>query len=1017
MQKTIWIFLLLLLSNELSAQQLQISGRVTNKSDGTELAGVTIESRKSTTVSDNSGKFTIAADAGSIIRFSYTGKQPINYRVGKNDNNLSIQLENDAQNLNEVVVIGYTSEKKKDLKGAVTVVKMADVLKESNANLFTSLQGRVPGLDISTDGSPGSGVFVNIRGLASINNNTPPLIIIDGVPTYDFNGLSPNDIESIQVLKDAASAAIYGARASSGVIVITTKKGKSKTAVVTFEAYYGSKSRRGHIDMLDALQYGQVYWGAYKNDNNGNTPNDVTYGNGPEPRIPGFIDSPNNTSPAANTDWQKETFCPAANMSYNLGISQAAEKSSFYFGVNYNREEGLARTTFYGRLNLRLNSTFAIGNKIKVGENLSMGYLEGNRENEGRIMESGVAQLPIIPVKDNLGNWGGPYNNLGDYLSPVGELEIYKNNKSKAWRTFGNVFADVEIVKGLTYHGSFAADIISSEFHAFYPTYKMGRFVNSVNSLNENDNHVTNLTSSHTLTYHLETGKHDIQVLGGYEWIRNEGHFIFASRKDFISQIPDYTYLSGGSTITNAGGSGSEYGLIGLFGKINYSFNDKYLFSASVRRDGSSRFGAGHRYGVFPAVSAAWRISDEQFFSKSSIAATISDFKLRGSWGQNGNDNIKNYNYATFYAPNVDFANYDILNTNTTSQTGYIVSSIGNPQTQWEASEQTNVGVDMGLLKNRIYVSLDYYIKNSNKLLYQPQLPAVIGEGTPPFVNVGNIRNTGLEMLLGYKGKNSGRFTYNTDLSFSTNQNKVLSVGTTGNDSIFTSRGIIKRGQPLGEFYGWVYNGTLKTQAEVDGYQDNIGKGGLGGMKFDDVNGDKVVDANDRTTLGSPLPKLQLGLNINLGYRNFDATFFFDSKIGNKIYDEWLSYTDFQLYTTNHGKDLLNAWSPTNSNSDIPALTFIDHGQRRTSSYFISDASFVRLKSFTLGYNLSANTLKTVKISRLRIYFQAENLFTITRFKGYDYETQFFGVGSLGVLGTGQYPHTKGYAFGVNVAF
>jgi TonB-linked SusC/RagA family outer membrane protein len=1017
MRRLTYFFILLFMGNFCFAQQKEISGTVTNQSDGTPLLGVTVESGKNTTATDGNGKFTINAVRGSTIKFSFSGKKTYDYKVTNSSSNISVGMENDLQNLDEVVVVGYTSEKKKDLKGAVTVVKMSDALKETNANIFTSLQGRVPGLDVSTDGAPGSGTFVNIRGLASINNNTPPLLIVDGVPTYDFNGLSPNDIESLQVLKDAASAAIYGARASSGVIVITTKKGKSKQAKVTFDGYYGSKTRRGKLDMLNALQYGQAYWTAYKNDNGGATPNDQTYGNGPQPTIPAYIDPPNNTTPAGNTNWQKETFQPAANMAYDLGISQGAERSSFYFGVNYNREDGLAKTTYYERLNIRMNSSYALTKGITVGENLSLGYLDGNRENEGRIMEAGVVQLPIIPLKDNLGNWAGPFNNLGDYLNPLGELNIYKSNISKGWRTFGNVFADVKIVKGLTFHSSFDLDLSSSEYHAFYPTYVIGRFTNTLNSLSENDTHGTNLTSTNTLNYHLDVGKHDIQVLAGYEWLRDEGHNVSASTSGFISQTPDYTYLSAGSTITGAGGSGSEYGLIGQFGKIDYSYSDKYLFSASIRRDGSSRFGPNNRYGVFPAFSGAWRISDEDFFGKSSITQKISDLKLRASWGKNGNDNIKNYNYATFYAPSIDYANYDILNTNTSSQTGYIVSSIGNPATQWEASEQTNIGIDLGLLKNRIYVTADYYVKKSDKLLYQPQLPAVSGEGTPPFINVGDIRNSGFEMLISYKSNSKGKLRYGADLSFSTNKNEVLNVGQGGNDIIYTSRGIIQKGHPLGEFYGYKYLGILKTQAAVDGYNDNIGKGGIGSMQFADINGDKVVDANDRTYLGNPNAKFQMGLNLNVSYGNFDMTLFFDSKVGNKIYDEWKNLLDFQLFTSNKSTDILNAWSPSNPNSTIPALTFIDHGQERTSSFFISDASFVRLKSGTIGYNLPESISKKVNISRLRIYFQAENLFTITKFKGYDYETLFTGVGSLGDLSTTQYPHTKGYAFGLNVGF
>lgn len=1010
--------LMLFLAEISFAQQKQLTGTVTSRSTGKVLAGATVQSPRQTTSTNENGSFTISAVAGDKIRVTNVGMKSFTLTYNGTDQNISIQMEDDPQNLNEVVVVGYTAERKKDLKGAVSVVRMDDVLKETNANLFTSLQGRVAGLDISTDGAPGSGVFVNIRGLASLNNNTPPLLIIDGVPTYDFNGLNPNDIESLQVLKDAASAAIYGARASSGVIVITTKKGKSRQAKVTFDAYYGQKVRRNYLNMLNALQYGQAYWTAYKNDNNGATPVDPTYGSGPQPTIPAYINSPKNTTPAGNTDWQAQTFRPAASMSYDVGISQASEKSSFYFGANYNREDGLAKYTYYDRLTTRMNSSFSLlNNRVIIGENLSIGYLTGNRENEGRVMESGVLQLPIIPLKDNLGNWAGPFNNLGDYLNPIGELAIYKNNISKGWRTFGNAFINIEIIKGFTYHGSFDIDLNQSEYKAFYPTYTMGRFTNSLNSLNQTYNHTLNLTATHTLTYNYTNGKHSVQALVGYEWIHNEFHNINASTQGFISQSPDYTYLRAGSTITGAGGTGNEYGLIGKFAQVNYNYDNRYLLGASIRNDGSSRFGSANRYGTFPAASAAWRISEESFFKNSGLSKLFSDLKLRGSWGENGNDNIKNYNYATFYAPSIDYANYDILNTNTSSQTGYIVSSIGNPKTKWEASKQTNIGVDAGFLNNRIYISADYYVKNSSNLLYQPQLPAVEGEGTPPFINVGNIRNTGVEALISYKSSGMQKLRYNLDLTFSTNKNKVLNVGASGNNIIYTSRGIIQKGQPIGEFYGWKYVGILQSQDNVNKYIDLIGKGGVGSMQFADVTGNDTVNANDRTYLGSPLPKFQLGLNADLSYGNFDANFFFDSKIGNKIYDEWKNLTDFMLYTSNHSTALLNAWSPKNTSSTIPALTLIDHQQRRTSSYFISDASYFRLKSATIGYTFSPKLLNTIKITRLRIYVQAENLFTITNFKGYDYETLFTGVGSLGDLSTTQYPHTKGYTIGLNVGF
>lgn len=1016
MKKIMFTLLALLFTLNVWSQQRMITGIVTNQETAQPVVGATImvKGSHSATQTDANGNFSILVpNTEAIVVVSYTGMETKEIRVG-NKTSLTIPIATSATNLNEVVVTGYTTERRKDLKGAVAVVKMSDALKETNANLLTSLQGRVPGLEISTDGAPGSDVFINLRGLASFNNNTPPLFVIDGVPTYDFNGLSPNDIESLQVLKDAASAAIYGARASSGVIVITTRRGKSPKAQVTLDAYYGVRTLRHKLDLLNAYEYGQALWQGFKNDNNGATPNDPIYGNGPQPVIPAFLDAA-KTTPAGNTDWQKEVFKPAATTSVNLGVSKAADRSNFYFGLNYNKEEGLAHPTFYERLTNRINSSFRLNDHISVGENLSIGYIRGNRENEGRILEAALLQQPIIPLKDNLGNWAGPFSSLGDYRNPVGILNLLKNNINKEWRTFGNVFTDITIVKGLNYHGSFSIDLIQSGLKAFTPTFTMGSYANTENDLTENNSQSLNLTATHTLTYNWSRSKHNVQLLAGYEWIHNKSEYTAASARNFFLQNPDFLYLSAGTPTTNFGG-GSEYGLIGKFGKFDYNYNDKYLLGASLRRDGSSRFGAANRYGNFAAVSAAWRLSEEHFFKHLALANSVSDLKIRASWGQNGNDNIKDYNYATFYGTNIDFANYDVTASNTGAATGFIVSSLGNPLTKWEAVEQTNFGIDLALFQNRLSFSADYYIKKSKDLLYQAPIPATQGEGTAPFINVGNIQNQGLEMLISYRSVSTNKFSYNFDLSFAANKNRVLYVGQGGNDVLYPGNGILVKGQPLGEFYGYVVDGIFQTQAEADA--SNQPGARPGGLKFKDVTGDKKITPDDRTYLGSPLPKATFGLNSNLTYSNFDLNLFFDSKIGNKIFDATKWNTDFLGYASNHSKALLNAWSPQNPNSKIPALSNnYSQYDKVNSSYFISDASYVRLKSAVLGYTLPKSVLSRVKINRLRLFVQAQNMFTITKFKGYDFETLNASIGETGVVRPTSYPHSKGFTFGLNMGF
>lgn len=1015
MKNGLFTLLTMLFIVQMAIAQRTVKGLVTDVGTNEPLIGATIQAKGTEvgTVADALGNFSIELPSGvNTLIVSYVGYDV--KEVALADANYLVVTLSASSILDEVVVLGYTTEKKKDLKGAVTVVKLGETLKETNANILSSLQSRVPGLNVSTDGAPGSGVTLNLRGLASFNNNTPPLFIVDGVPTFDINGISPNDIESLQVLKDAASAAIYGARGSSGIIVVTTKRGKTGNARVTFDAFYGVKTLRNKLDMLDAKGFGTALWEGFKND--GAQPNDPIYGNGATPSIPAFIDAPNNTTPSGNTDWIGEVFQPASNMALNFGISKAVDNSNFYFSLNYNKEEGLAKHTFYDRLNARINSSFKVGKRITIGENLTIGYLRGNRENEGRALEAAVVQLSIVPLKDNLGNWAGPFASLGDYRNPLGDLSRFKDNISQGVRLFGNVFADVELLKGLTYRFFYAIDNTNSGLRFFENRYVMGRFSSDINKLTQSRNIGVNLTATNTLNYSISNDKHDVQVLAGYEWIHNRASSTFASANDFFIEDPNYIYLGAGTPLASGGG-GSEYGLVGAFGKINYGYLGKYLFSASIRRDGSSRFGEKNRFGVFPAFSAAWRISSENFFNSDKI----SDFKLRASWGQNGNDNIKNYNYASFYGPSIDYANYDIFGLNTITNwkgaTGFIVSSLGNPETKWEAIAQTNIGFDLGLFNDRLLITADYYIKNSNDLLYQVQLPATIGEGTRPFINVGDIQNKGIELLVSYRNKATSKLGYNFDLSLASNKNKVVSVGLDGNDIQYPGQHIIQKGLSLAEFFGYINDGIFQSQAEVDAHAEQEGKG-VGMLRFRDVNGDKKITAEDRTSLGSPLPKLVLGLNSSFTYGGFDLTVFIDSKLGQKVWDQSKWNTDFLGYTSNHSTAVLDAWSPSNTDSKIPILTNNRANfNKQNSSYYVSDASFVRLKSIMLGYSLPKNLLSKVNMSNFRLFVQAQNMLTLTGFKGYDFETLDADLGSLGVTSLTAYPHSKAITFGLSTSF
>ncbi len=992
---------------------IEVRGTVKNdKGEPVEGATVTVKGASVATTTSASGDFVITLPEGkNVLVISSIGYEANEVKIGSS-NIVAVVLKLNVAVVDEVVVTGYTTQNKKDLTGAVSVVKVSDALKETNANLLTSIQGRIAGVNISTDGAPGSNASISIRGLGSIRNNRP-LFVIDGVPTLEIDGLSPNDIESMQVLKDAASASIYGARASNGVVLITTKKGKTRNVAVTFDAFYGIKTRRDRLNMLNAKEYGQVLFQALRNDNL--PTQDAVYGNGPEPVIPEFIDD-NKTIPAGDVDYQKEVYRPAHNQAYNLGLSKNADKSNFYFGLNYNKEEGLAVHTEFERFTARLNSSFQVSDRITIGENLSLSNYN-SVDIGGGALPSVIYQHPIIPIKDNLGNWGGPVKNLGDRLSPLGQLERNKDNKKRTWRTFGNVYANARLFKGLTYNFNFGVDVVNFRHKIFEPTFVEGRFTNSDAHLTENLSNALNLTVYHTLTYQLTKGKHDVQALAGYEWIHNKFESYSAKAKNFFLETPDFRYLSAAAEMENIMGGGAELGLVSQFGKVDYKFDNKYLLSGTVRRDGSSRFGPGNRYAVFPAASAAWRMSEEAFFTDSKLGEKISDLKLRVSWGKNGNQEIGDYTYSTYYSSQPDFSNYDLSGSNTSTQQGYISSQIGNSKIKWEASEQTNFGLDLGLFNNRIYLTADYFIKKTRDVLVNPLLQAVRGEGNPPFINAGDIRNRGLEFLLSYRSNGNSKFKYNADLTFTSMRNKVISIGEDGKSEIIGAYSRITPGQTMGAFYGYVADGIFKTQEEVSKAATQPGKG-LGRIRYADINNDGAITPDDRTFLGSPLPDFLAGLNLNGSYNNFDVAVFLDASVGNKIWDRQRFNTHFFLFNSNHGKVLLNAWSPQNPDSEIPALTTQNtNDEQRASSFYLGDGTYLRMKSIVLGYSLPKSLVDKFKISKARFFIQGQNLINFTKFDGLDYEVLNSGTLDYGVLQEEAYPHSKSVTLGINVGF
>jgi TonB-linked SusC/RagA family outer membrane protein len=1011
MRKLLLFFAVLLATTGWSYAQVRpVRGTVTDKA-GSPLEAVTVvvvETQRSV-LTGRDGTFSIDAGNGQTIKFTYVGMSPKLVIVSSVTADLKIALEPTGNSLEDVIVTGYKTERKKDLSGSVTVVDMKEALKESNPNILTTLQSRVPGVQVQSDGTPGgNGTSIRIRGFSTVGANGP-LFVIDGVATTYSGALNPNDIESIQVLKDAASASIYGSRANAGVIVITTKKGTTKAPTVTFDAYYGqNKIRNNNIQMLNAQEWGQVYWQAQRNSGIPN-PTHPQYGNGASPVIPQYIDAA-QTLPSANTNWIDAILRTANTQNYNLGISQALDRSNFYFGLNYSNEQGIEKYTNYQRFNARFNSNFKINKSITIGENISIANFY---EIKANALYDAILQHPLIPLYDNKGNFGGPTDGLGDKLNPLGELYFNKDNKSKNWRIFGNVFADIAIWKGLTFRSSFGIDYNTATLRAFTPSFVEGRFNVVDNFLTQSNSDGLDWTATNTLNYKLQLGKHNFELFGGIEAIRSNANSFSGSGKSFLINDYSYAYLSTAQVQNGVSGGSSMHTLYSQFAKLNYNYGDRYLLAATIRRDGSSRFGKDNQYGIFPGVSAAWRISNEEFFK--GFTDKISDLKLRASWGRTGNQEIGNYNTLNFYATNHEFGTYDINGSNTNAAVSYFATQLGNPQLKWESQTQTDIGIDLTVF-DRITLSADYYDKESRDVLINPALLAVYGGAAPPYINAGQFQNKGFEFQAGYRDNATGDFHYSADFNITFNKNKVISL-TNGVPYILGGQGNrLQPGQPVSAFYGYVADGIFKTDAEVNNGINQPGKG-LGRIRYQDLNGDKVIDDNDRTWIGDPNPKFITGLNLSASYKGFDASVFVSAVYGNKIYNTIKSLTDFTYFPFNFGKATLTAWSTSNPNSSVPSVNLNNpNNELRTSTYFVENGSYLKIKSIQIGYSLPKSLISKIGINKARVYVQGQNLFTFTKYSGMDPE-----VGPGGVLNEGidsqLYPHYKGVNLGLNVSF
>lgn len=1014
-----------------NAQQVNVSGVIKDATGETVIgASVMVKGTKTGTVTDFDGRFHVECTPGATLVISYIGYQTQEVKAA---DGMNVVLQEAANDLNEVVVTGYTTQRKADLTGAISVVSVDDIAKQNENNPIKALQGRVPGMNISADGSPSGTATVRIRGIGTLNNNDP-LYIVDGIPTkagmHELNG---NDIESIQVLKDAASASIYGSRAANGVIIITTKKGKEGKIKVDFDGSIAVSTYAHKMKVLNAKEYGQVMWQAYVND--GMDPNtnglgyryDWGYNAQGTPVLNGismkkYLDDA-GTTPAADTDWFDETTRTGVIQQYNVSVSNGSDKGSSFFSLGYYKNLGIIKTSDFNRFSARMNTEYKLlkNKMLTVGEHFTL-----NRTSEvqapGGFLQNVLQFNPSLPIYTEDGNYAGPVGGYPDRYNPVAVLERNKDNRYTYWRMFGDAYLNLNPFKDFNIRTTFGLDYSQKQQRFFTYPVTEGNVANKKNGVEAKQEHWTKWMWNAVATYNMELGKNRIDLMAGMELNRQDDIYFSGYKEGFSILNPDYMWPDAGTTNPQAYGGGSGYSLVSFFGKANYNYADKYMASFTIRRDGSSRFGKNNRYATFPSVSAGWRINQESFLKK---ASWIDDLKIRASWGQTGNQEIDNLARYTLYVSNYGVnenggqsygTSYDIAGTNggSTLASGFKRNQIGNDNIKWETTTQTDLGFDFAFFRNTLYGNFDWYFKKTKDILVNMPGIAVMGEGSSQWINAGEMENRGFEFNIGYRNQTHFGLKYDVTANISSYRNKITALPTTvAANGTFGGNGVKSViGHPMGAQVGYVADGIFKSQEEIDNHATQEGAG-LGRIRWKDLTGDDKITEADQTWIYNPVPDFTYGFNIYLEYKNFDFTAFFQGVQGVDIISDLKKETDIwaglNIGFLNKGKRLLDAWSATNPDSNVPALSLSDNNnEKRVSSYWVENGSYLKLRTIQFGYNFPQTIASKLAMQRLRMYVSAQNLFTIksSSFTGVDPENPNYG-----------YPIPLNITFGLNVTF
>lgn len=1024
-----------------------VKGTVTSATDGEALMGATVKvlGSQTGTVTDLDGKFSLEAKDGQTLVVSYIGF--VQQKVKVTGNDLVIKLQEEANSLNDVVVIGYGVQKKKLVTGATLQVKGDDVAKLNTTNPLQALQGQTPGMTIvSESGQPGEGLKVNIRGIGTTGSSSP-LYIIDGV-RGDIATLNPADIESIDVLKDAASAAIYGSQSANGVVLVTTKSGKDGRTTVSFDGYRGWQNAIHKVDMLNAQQYmaimdeeninsgGQAYdWSKYytQKDADGNV---TTWG----------ITDP-ATGKIYDTDWVDQMFkSNAGTESYTLGITGGNSKGHYATSLGYMNQEGIVGgkdVSYYSRYNFRVNSEYNVIDKfLKIGEQVSFIYYKkrglnvGNQYNNS--LRSAFGTSPLAPVYSDNGRYGSPYNDTTDSPwynadgNPYGVMMVSNSNQSKNATFAGNVYAEFQFIKNLRFRTTLGVKYDSNDYRGFNPLYHFSvySYNDTRTTASQSKSDGTAITWTNTLTYNWNLGQHNFDAMLGTEAYRTEGSSLYAANGSLREGFDTwkYAWVSNGTAKSSEEGlsaSGSpwdEERMLSYFGRLSWNYKETYMATATLRCDGSSRFARGHRFGWFPSVSAGWVMSNEKWWKP--ISKYVDYFKLRGSWGQVGNQNIGNYMYTAPVSFSNIYYNFGTTKGSAADQWGARVTRLANEDITWETSEQTDFGFDARVL-GKLNVNFDWYYKTTKDWLVQPPILATAGTGAP-YINGGDVKNIGVEVGLGWNDRIGRDFNYFVNVNGAYNHNKVGNIpnedgiihGQTNqlydNSSEFYRA---SNGEPIGYFWGYKTAGLFQNEQEIKDWIAN-GNGVLqadpkpGDVKYYDVNHDGKIDDADKVNLGNGMPDFTFGFSLGFDYKGFDFSVTANGETGNKIVQ---SYRNVGSPTANYTTEIFDRWTGEGTSNKIPRVTNTNINYQ-FSDLFIHDGKFLRISNITLGYDF-AKLIHTPYISQARLYFQVQNAFTFTHYNGMDPEVGYGMDGWVSGVDLGYYPRPRTCLVGINLKF